>query len=246
MKKILIRISVFLGIFVGLLFVLSLFFLFKMQSETKKMSPLPTGKLIDGVYAISNTFVNFYLIQKDNHLIAIDAGVDLKLANREMKKLNLNSKNVAAVFLTHTDSDHVAAIELLKNATVYISKDEEQMVNGKTHRQLIFNNTLNRKHEILPDNGVINIDNIKVQPIATPGHTPGSMAYLVDDQYLFTGDLLSLQHGKVRIFNQFFNMDSETEKRSIKKLKKYSKGAKYIITAHYGFTGDPEDALQAW
>lgn len=245
MKKLLTRIFVFLGILVGLLLVSSLFFLFKFQSETKKMSPLPTGKLIDGIYAINNSYVNFYLFQKGHHLIAVDAGVDLKLASTAMKKLNLHPESVEAVFLTHTDTDHVTALKLFKNAKVYISMDEEQMINGKTHRTLIFNNTLNRKHELLRDNEVINIYNIKVQAVSTPGHTPGSMSYLVDDQYFFTGDLLSLQHGKVKLFNRFFNMDSETEKKSIKKLKNYS-NVKYIITAHYGYTGNPVDALQTW
>jgi hydroxyacylglutathione hydrolase len=245
MRKLLIRISIFLGMAVGLLLIAALFFLFRFVTETKKMSPLPTGKITDGIYAVHNSYVNFYLIQKGDHLIAIDAGVDLKSANHALKKLNLDPQKVAAVFLTHTDSDHVAAIKLFKNAKVYISKDEEQMVNGRTHRQLIFNNTLNCKHELLSDNGVTNIDNIKIQAIATPGHTPGSMSYLVDDQYLFTGDLLSLHHGKVQLFNQYFNMDSETEKKSIQKIKNYP-NVKYIITAHYGVTGEPAEALKAW
>jgi glyoxylase-like metal-dependent hydrolase (beta-lactamase superfamily II) len=245
MKKLMIRIVVVLGILADLLLIASLLFLFKFQSETKKMSPLPTGKVIDGIYAINNTFVNCYLMEKGDHMIAIDAGTDLKATGAEMKKLNLNPEKVVAVFLTHTDSDHVAAIELFKNARVYISRDEEQMVNGKTHRQLIFNNTLNHKHELLSDNDVINIDNLKVQAISTPGHTPGSMSYLVDDQDLFSGDLLSLQHGKAKIFNRFFNMDTQTEERSIKKIKNYS-NVKYIITAHYGYTADPAGALRAW
>jgi hydroxyacylglutathione hydrolase len=242
MKKPLIRVLIFLCVCAGLLFIPSLFNLFKFQSEIKKMTPLLTEKVVKGIYAINNSYVNFYLIQKDYHLIAIDAGADVNITKVAMKNLNLNPESVEVVFLTHTDADHVAAIQLFKNAKVYISKDEEQMVNGKTHRH---NDTLNRMHQLLSDSEVINIDNLKFQAISTPGHTPGSMSYLVDNQYLFTGDLLSLQHGKAKIFNRFFNMDTESEKKSIKKIKNYFT-VKYIITAHYGYTGDPIGALKAW
>lgn len=53
----------------------------------------------------------------------------------------------------------------------------------------------------------------------TPGHTPGSMCYLVNGRDLFTGDSLSLKAGRAGLFNEFFNMDSETQKKSLRKLK---------------------------
>ncbi|MGZ5540013.1 MAG: hypothetical protein ACXW1O_08215 [Halobacteriota archaeon] len=38
------------------------------------------------------------------------------------------------MFLTHTDNDHVGGLNLFKNADVYLSIDEEQMINRTTPR----------------------------------------------------------------------------------------------------------------
>jgi hypothetical protein len=65
---------------------------------------------------------------------------------------------------------------------------------------------------------------------------------------------MSLKNGKADLFNDLFNIDSETEKESIKKLATLQ-NLKYVFTAHYGFTDDvgnafdnyqtiPEDAKQ--
>lgn len=243
MKKVISRSLISLGIILGLLFIISFTFFIKMQSEISQMKPLPTKNIVDGIYAINNSYVNFYLIQRDNQLIAIDAGTDSNKTSLEMKKLNLNPEKVVAVFLTHTDSDHVAALRIFKNAKIYISNDEQQMVDGHTHRQLFFNNSLKYPHQILIDNSITKLFNTTIKAIWTPGHTPGSMSYLVDGQYLFTGDTLSLHNGKVAIFNPFFNMNSEAEKQSIHNLANCST-VKYIFTAHYGYTDNPQKAFQ--
>jgi len=76
-----------------------------------------------------------------------------------------------------------------------------------------------------------------VRGIATPGHTPGAMSYIIDGAYLFVGDTMSLKNGKADLFNEFFNMDSATEGGSIRKLAAL-KNPKFVFTAHYGYTDD--------
>ena len=39
-----------------------------------------------------------------------------------------------------------------------------------------------------------------VQAIAVPGHTEGSVVYLVDETYLFTGDSLAWSHGQQDLY----------------------------------------------
>ena len=138
---------------------------------------------------------------------------------------------VKGVFLTHSDWDHVAAVGLFGKANVYISRDEEQMINGKTPRFFsLFKNSLPFKYELLDDGQVIDIAGVKIKGIMTPGHTPGSMCYLVNDRFLFTGDSMSLRDGRAGLFNEFFNMDSETQKKSLHKLKNIP-DLKYIFTS---------------
>lgn len=245
--KLIKKISIAVGILVTVMVMLSGLYGYKMMSETKKMHPSDTKEIIEGIYAIKDdTFVNMYLIKTNDSYIAIDAAMNLKNVKKEMDKLNIAPERVAAVFLTHTDSDHVGAIKLFKNAKVYISSAEEQMINGKTVRAaFIMKNKLNSAYKMIADNQVIDIAGLKVKGILTPGHTPGSMSYIINGKYLFTGDTLSLKNQKAELFNEFFNMDSPTEEKSIKKLAALP-DVKYIFTAHYGYTDNFQKALESW
>jgi len=155
----------------------------------------------------------------------------------------IDPNNITAVFLTHTHADHVAAIKLFNNATTYFSKQEEQMINGKKPVFLwIHNHIATKKYLLLNDNETIEIGNIKIKAILTPGHTPGSMCYVVNDKYLFTGDLVSLKEGHISKFNEFFNMDSKGSINSIRKITNLPCCEK-IFTSHYGYCEDHSKAI---
>jgi len=252
MKKTVKRILI--GLSIGLLILLLVVSMFniksetdkiKFNSETDKMTPLETQEIVEGVYSIKDSYVNLFLIKSGDKYIAIDAGNNLESVKQEMEKLNVDHQKVVAVFLTHSHADHVGALELFKNATIYISREEEQMINRQTSRFSIFKNKLNYDYELVEDNQIINISDLKIKGILTPGHTPGSMCYLINDKYLFTGDTMSLKSGNVDVFNDFFNMDTKTQRKSLKKLTGFPE-VKYIFTAHYGFTDNYKKALKNW
>lgn len=242
MKKPTKRVLIGSVLLVGVIIPLFTFYLIRFLAETAKMAALDTGEVLKGIYSIDNGFVNLFLIKSPNGYIAIDAGNSAGKIEKEMKKLNIDQDEVLAVLLTHTDSDHVAGINLFVKAKVYLSKAEEQMINGKTSRALIFKNKLEREYELLDDNQELVLDGIHIECILTPGHTPGSMCYLVNDNHLFTGDTISLKNGKAGLFNEFFNMDSEKQKESIKKLSKLTR-VQNVITAHYGFSNNYQEVF---
>jgi len=68
------------------------------------------------------------------------------------------------------------------------------------------------------------------------------MCYLINDINLFAGDTMSLKNGRAGLFNKFFNMDSETQKKSIEKLSKLT-GAQNVFTAHYGFSRSHQEVF---
>jgi glyoxylase-like metal-dependent hydrolase (beta-lactamase superfamily II) len=246
MKKIIKRVLIGIGIFIAILILLSVGFLLKFKSETKHMNPVETGRTVDNIFSIKDSFVNMFLIRDSAHYIAIDAGNSLDDIAAEFKKLDINPDQVTAVFLTHTDKDHVAAIKLFKNARVFISRKEEQMINGEKSKFLFFGNHLDAKNYLFIEDGeTLMLGNTKIKGILTPGHTSGSMCYLADDKYLFTGDLLRLKEGKIAEFNKFFNMDSKEAKESIGKITNLP-GVQYIFTAHYGYTADYQFAVKNW
>lgn len=238
--------KILLSIIGGIVLLLLLFsgwYWFKANSEMKLMKPLKTGKVVDNIYVINEGFVNSYVIAEGKNLIMVDCGNDLKKISEGFKTLNFNPDNVVAVLLTHSDGDHVAGLKLFKNAKVYLSSAEEQMINGKTSRFFIFGNNIDTdNYNLVEDNQIFTLSAVRIKGILTPGHTPGQMCYLVNDKYLFTGDALSLKNGRINEFNDFFNMDSEMALKSIQKIKKLE-GVEYIFTAHYGYSNNFEKAI---
>lgn len=210
--KIIKKILIAVGILVGVILVLYALYVYKCKSELGKFHPNETKEIVQGIYSVKDIFVNLYFVKTGSNYVAIDAASNLQNVKQEMDKLNITPKKVIAILLTHTDYDHVGALELFKNAKVYISSAEEQMINGKTVRELINNkNRLDSAYEMIVDNQMLDISGLKVKGILTPGHTPGSMSYIINDRYLFTGDTLSIKDGKAELFNRFFNMDSDKE-----------------------------------
>ncbi|MGE0076583.1 MAG: MBL fold metallo-hydrolase [Bacteroidales bacterium] len=246
MKKAVKRVLLGIGIVIFAFVLLFVGYTMKAKSELKKMSTIATQEVVDNIFSVQDSFANLYLIKDGQKYIAIDAGNSIDAVSAELTKLSIDPDSVVAVLLTHTDGDHVAAIKLFRNAKVYISKAEEQLLTGEKYRFLFFGNKINTKeYSTLDDQQVFYIGNVKIKTILTPGHTVGSMCYLVNNKYLFTGDALSLKNGKIDRFNEFFNTDTKTAVESMGMLIKITE-AEYIFTSHYGYTDNYKGAVADW
>ncbi len=73
------------------------------------------------------------------------------------------------------------------------------------------------KRVLLKDRDILHFGDIKVEAILVPGHTWGHMVYLVDDEYLFTGD--TIWFGADGGYS-FINVLAEDNDLSISSLKK--------------------------
>jgi hydroxyacylglutathione hydrolase len=218
----------------------------KFRAETGRMATLPTAAVADNVYAVQDGYVNLYLIAGNGGYVAIDGGNSAEHIRNELTKLRIDPGDVKAVFLTHTDRDHIAALALFGNAKIYISNAEEQMINGKTARFLgLIHNALPVRYATLEDGQTAEVCGVRIQGILTPGHTPGSMCYVVNGTVLFTGDTISLKDGRAELFNDFFNMDTDAQRKDLKRLKQLT-GITTALTAHYGRADDHAQAFAAW
>ena len=243
MKKLIKKSLIILSAFIGIIVIFMLGYMFIAKSEIKEFTPLETQKINEDVLSINDSFVNMYLVQSESGYIAFDAGNNLETIKNELETLTITPDKIIAVFLTHTDGDHTAALSIFKNAKVYLSDEEEKLLTGKANRFLIFGNTIDCDHyNLFEDREVININNISIKCIITPGHTLGSSCYLVNNKYLFTGDALSLKDGKIGAFNNFFNVDTKTQIKSLEKLSQLD-SVEYIFTSHYGMSTNFEFAF---
>jgi glyoxylase-like metal-dependent hydrolase (beta-lactamase superfamily II) len=188
-----------------------------------------------------------FLYADGEHVIAIDAASGTDTLRAELENLPISPESVTHLFLTHADVDHTGGLDALSNAQVYLSRDEEQMIDGTTVRMLWLYRSprIERPYVLLDDGDTVSVGTITVQAIATPGHTPGSISYLVDDRVLFTGDTIALRKGAARPFIRLANMDTTGEKASIRKLARLE-GVDLLCTAHTGCTTDYAKAMEPW
>ncbi|HYA32375.1 MAG TPA: MBL fold metallo-hydrolase [Candidatus Bathyarchaeia archaeon] len=208
--------------------------------------------IAEHVFEIKSRGVSMFVFTTGNSPICFDTGLSEGLVKRGFGALGITPERVRHVFLTHTDRDHLGGLNLFTNADVYLSVDEEQMINRTTPRflGLVYNPILKRPYKLLSNGDLVQAGQTRVQAVATPGHTPGSMSYLVNDSVLFVGDTLVLHQGKARPFSRrhvrdLTHMDIATQTESAKKLAKLE-NISLMATGHTGFTTEFESAMTDW
>jgi hydroxyacylglutathione hydrolase len=209
--------------------------------------PTPTGRVAGNLYAAKAGYSTVYLYRDGASVVAVDAGDQPAALRTALSQLKIDPLTVSAVFLTHADYDHVAGLDLFKQAALYLSAAEAPLADGKQPRffGLIRNRKLTRAYRTLHDGETVQIGAITVQAVATPGHTTGSMSYLLNQTALCTGDALALRDGRARSFYRVFNMDESAGRKSLAKLAALPNIA-VLATAHTGFTTDVPRALREY
>ena len=214
---------------------MGLIYVFPMMS----MTPSETGEILDtGIFSVNNQLNSLYFIETDAGYIVIDAGSNAMAVEQTLIEKNISPLDVKYMLLTHSDSDHVASLSLFTNAQIYMSEDELRMVDGTIKRNLYVFNSLPDDINLsnlflLKDGEQLNLGEHTVECIKVPGHTPGSMAYLLDGQYLFTGDAVKVKNNMMSIHP--FTMDKKTAEESIQNLSGLNNENILVITAHYGY-----------
>jgi glyoxylase-like metal-dependent hydrolase (beta-lactamase superfamily II) len=211
------------------------------------MSPYKTGRIAENFYVVRSKNANYFVYFDGKNALCFDAGYEEREGKGEFEKLGIDPGRVTHLFLTHSDVDHAGGAALFENAGIYISPGEEGLIEGTTPRAFggLYGNRPIGRYTRINDGDVIKVGEVKVEAIATPGHTPGSTSYLVDGAILVCGDTLILKDGRVHVLWPVYNMDTGMQKESIKKLAKL-KNVKLMVTAHTGGTKDFEYAMEEW
>jgi hydroxyacylglutathione hydrolase len=209
--------------------------------------PIKTGRITDSLYAIETGTVNFFVYEGNDDMICIDSGFSKNVIIRELNSLGIDPKSITHLFLTHSDFDHSNGLAVFEKAEVYLSSAEEQLITGQKARMFgfIHNPKIKRRYHLLKDGDLVAVGSTKIRAIATPGHTAGSMSYLVNDSILFVGDAFKLIGNKVYPKRRFYNMDTEQHKESIRRLACLD-NVRLACTAHNGYTKEFSEAISDW
>jgi glyoxylase-like metal-dependent hydrolase (beta-lactamase superfamily II) len=104
----------------------------------------------------------------------------LDAANEHERLLDLcRGLNVGSVLETHGHWDHIQAVPELRDAgyQVHVTPEDADM--------------LPSYDQLLDDDAVVPVGRLRLRTIHTPGHTPGSMCFLIEGApVLFSGDTL--------------------------------------------------------
>ena len=156
---------------------------------------------------ISSTYTYLIADRIDGEALIIDPV--LENVNHYLKLLGELDLKLVKVIDTHIHADHISGINDLKNKTNCIT-----IMGDKTDLDIVSLKVSN--------NEIINIDNLKIKAMYTPGHTSESFSFLMGDR-IFTGDALLIrgtgrtdfQNGSASdsyesIFNYILKLPEET------------------------------------
>ena len=202
------------------------------------MKPVETGRVFDTeIFAVKNGMNSSFLIKANDGYILFDAGSNAQKFEASLNEMEINANDIKYIFLTHSDSDHLNALALFPNAEIYMSRNELPMINKTVKRNQFGSNSLPAGIDIneitlLSDEQEITAGGVIIKCITAPGHTPGSMIYLFNEKYLFTGDAFKMNNGKFSVHP--FSMDSDQSKRTILNISELAHNADIILTSHFG------------
>ncbi|ADB59916.1 beta-lactamase domain protein [Haloterrigena turkmenica DSM 5511] len=174
-------------------------------------------EVADGVYQLCSTMTNMYLIEGDDGLTLVDAGLPahMDLLQAGLERIEADISDINAVILTHIDPDHIGLAEPLRKEgiPVWVHEDGEEVALEGLGKPpigfflLMWRPAFVRFIRALMKDGMgdeepiaeVNtftegqVLDVPGQPevIHTPGHREGHCSFwLPDSRILFAGDAL--------------------------------------------------------
>jgi glyoxylase-like metal-dependent hydrolase (beta-lactamase superfamily II) len=148
-----------------------------------------------------------YVVETSSGLVLIDTGLEANARSlkEQMASLDLDWRRVRAILLTHAHGDHSGGAEHLREATgatVYAGEGDAAVLRAAGPREALYSTFYvpqdvravpTRVDVELHGDERIEVGDARFRVLATPGHTPGSVCYLMERDHqrvLFAGDVI--------------------------------------------------------
>lgn len=137
---------------------------------------------------------NCYIIANEKEALIIDPGAEAGTIKKAIDHLDVTP---VAILLTHTHYDHIGAVDETRemfDVPVYVAPEEDAWLSdpSKNLSQMIGTpfSVEPADHLFNPDE-TLEIGSFTFKVLATPGHSPGGVSFVFDeDQIVISGDAL--------------------------------------------------------
>ena len=161
---------------------------------------------------------NCYILTEDGkNCVVVDPGDEPDAILSAMEREGLGC---AGILLTHGHDDHTGAVEELRRST-----GAEVWISGEDAYRLDF-----EPDHLVKDGEEIKLGEMVFRVLAVPGHTEGSVLYLVDDVMLAGDTLFFRSIGRTDLPGG----DWEQMKRSLQRIRAI--GRDYLVLPGHGQT----------
>jgi len=186
-------------------------------------------EITTGIHLLQSTRGSYAYLILGNEPILIDTCLPGRSAAMltELEALGLAPSDIAHIFLTHHDVDHIGnarALQQASGAKLWAHQEDVPYILGQRNRpgikrlvQTLIKAPVPRVDETYTPGRTIG----GVEVIATPGHTPGHVSFLYSET-LFSGDLVISARGRLRPSPALMTWDKSILKRSLREVRQRS------------------------
>jgi metallo-beta-lactamase class B len=143
-------------------------------------------RLFDNVYAVGNSEATVYAIVTSQGIILIDSGYADRVETvviPGLRKLGLDPANVKFILLGHGHADHFGGAQYFQEhygTKVGTTAADWDVIDPASPPagQANSNQSRPKRDLVLAEGQTVTLGDVTVTPIAIPGHTPGSLAYI--------------------------------------------------------------------
>ncbi|MFD2639943.1 MBL fold metallo-hydrolase [Piscibacillus salipiscarius] len=193
-----------------------------MKAYSEHLEPIEIGKVSGGtIYQ----FVRIgkgclsYLIESNGEAAIIDAN---RMTNQYDEFIKEHSFSIKSVLDTHLHADHISGGRDLANkheATYYLPLKDATDVQFD--------------YQPVEDGDEIKVGDTTIKAFYSPGHTIGSTSYIIDEQYLLTGDILFIDSiGRPDLAGKAEDWVADLRETLYKRYKKLPEEL-IVLPAHY-------------